>query len=292
MASYIFEFFGYRSEDQSSQALSAAANEKCPFIQDICEKTFSDGTISGVCSIRQATSKDAVVCCPIRLYADDYQILKNISDRAFKQNLPLVPGKDAIAFSQEHSQECVAVFGKRWGGELRLPQKSGKGGYFVDWVLAWLDQQGDLLEFTAVEVQTIDTTGNYRNGFTTLKSGRKLEKTTAGLNWENVSKRILPQLIYKGQVLQREELCKKGLFFVCPEPVFNRIVERLGGGIKIIAVCITTCCDYFYCTRFCTKYPADRWGNVTIERNEFFDNNRLPSTGSIQSCSFTRRKCL
>ena len=57
MASYIFEFFGYRSEDQSSQALSAAANEKCPFIQDICEKTFSDGTISGVCSIRQATSK-------------------------------------------------------------------------------------------------------------------------------------------------------------------------------------------------------------------------------------------
>lgn len=234
MASYIFEFFGYRSEDQSSQALSAAANEKCPFIQDICEKTFSDGTISGVCSIRQATSKDAVVCCPIRLYSDDYQILKNISDRAFKQNLPLVPGKDAIAFAQEHSQECVAVFGKRWGGELRLPQKSGKGGYFVDWVLAWLDQQGDLLEFTAVEVQTIDTTGNYRNGFTTLKSERKLEKTTAGLNWENVSKRILPQLIYKGQVLQREELCKKGLFFVCPKPVFNRIVERLGGESKLL----------------------------------------------------------
>ena len=50
-----------------------------------------------------------------------------------------------------------------------------------------------------------------------------------GLNWENVSKRILPQLIYKGQVLQREELCRTGLFFVCPSPVFARVLNRLGG---------------------------------------------------------------
>ncbi len=40
----------------------------------------------------------------------------------------------------------------------------------------------------------------------------------AGVNWENVSKRILPQLIYKGYVLRRERLCSKGLFFVCPKP--------------------------------------------------------------------------
>ncbi|TKA21346.1 hypothetical protein, partial [Xanthomonas euvesicatoria] len=52
---------------------------------------------------------------------------------------------------------------------------------------------------------------------------------TAGLNWENVNKRILPQLIYKGQVLQREALCRKGLFFVCPQPVYTRIMARLGG---------------------------------------------------------------
>ena len=88
---------------------------------------------------------------------------------------------------------------------------------------------GQLEEFVAVEVQTIDTTGNYRNGFSALKDDRSVIKTTAGLNWENVSKRILPQLIYKGQVLQREEMCKKGLFFVCPEPVFERITNRLGG---------------------------------------------------------------
>ena len=54
--------------------------------------------------------------------------------------------------------------------------------------------------------------------------------STAGFNWENVNKRILPQIIYKGHVLRQERLCKKGLFFVCPTPVYKKISERLGGG--------------------------------------------------------------
>jgi hypothetical protein len=56
--------------------------------------------------------------------------------------------------------------------------------------------------------------------------------STAGMNWENVSKRILPQLIYKGHVLRQEKLCKKGMFFVCPTPVYNRMQRRLGGGMR------------------------------------------------------------
>jgi len=51
------------------------------------------------------------------------------------------------------------------------------------------------------------------------------------VNWENVSKRILPRLIYKGHVLRRERLCSKGLFFVCPKPVKDKIVQRLGGNL-------------------------------------------------------------
>lgn len=53
----------------------------------------------------------------------------------------------------------------------------------------------------------------------------------AGVNWQNVSRRILPQLIYKGHVLRRERLCSKGLFFVCPKPVKDKIVQRLGGNL-------------------------------------------------------------
>jgi hypothetical protein len=228
MATIIWEFFGYRSDDKSTDAQVAIQQEICPILKEKCEKTFNDGIISGVCTLKPMTS-GPVICCPIRLYAGNYEILRKVSHKAFGEDLDLIPGKEAVSCAKTKNQSCVAVFGKRWGGELRLPKKSGKGGYFVDWVLAKLNRLGDLEEFVAVEVQTIDTTGNYRNGFSALKSGRGLVKCTAGLNWENVSKRILPQIIYKGQVLQREEMCKKGLFFVCPEPVYQTIVDRLGG---------------------------------------------------------------
>ena len=84
-----------------------------------------------------------------------------------------------------------------------------------------------------LEVQTIDTTGNYQTAREKLLNKRELVCDTVGLNWENVSKRIIPQLIYKGQVLQREDLCKTGLFFVAPHPVYERVLERLGGKEKL-----------------------------------------------------------
>jgi len=228
MAGTIWEFFGYRPGDKSTEAQEAVDRETCPIIKETCEKTFNDGVISGVCTLKPITS-GPVICCPIRLYAEDYKILREVALIAFGEKLDLIPGREAVHFSKTKNKKCIAVFGKRWGGELRLPQKSGSGGYFVDWVLAKLNAKGSLVEFVAIEVQTIDTTGNYRNGFSALKNDRSVIKTTAGLNWENVSKRILPQLIYKGQVLQREKLCKRGLFFVCPEPVFEHIANRLGG---------------------------------------------------------------
>lgn len=228
MASMIWEFFGYRAQDCSADAQRAAKKLTCPILNETCEKTFNDGTISGVCTIKPITTSP-VICCPIRLYAEDYKILHNVSKKAFGEGLELVPCRKAVAHAKAGRKPCIAVFGKRWGGELRLPQKMGVGGYFVDWVLAKIGATGQLEEFVAVEVQTIDTTGNYRNGYSALKKKREIIKTTAGLNWENVSKRILPQLIYKGQILQREELCKKGLFFICPSPVYERIMNRLGG---------------------------------------------------------------
>ena len=201
----------------------------CPYLDAACEKRLSDGLISGVCSIQPMTAPP-VICCPIRLYAEDYKILRDISELAFGLGFHLVKGPSARRQARELKSPVVAVFGRRWGRELRLPQRDGVGGYFVDWVLAKIDTEGSLEEFVAVEVQTIDTTGNYREGRESLLSGeRSNPKTTVGLNWENVSKRILPQLIYKGQVLQREEKCRKGLFFVCPQPVYDKIVSRLGG---------------------------------------------------------------
>lgn len=230
MAGYISEFFGYKATDTSKKALATTAKKTCPFTGNFCTKILArDKIISGVCSIRQKTEGSPnVICCPIRLYADDYKMLRTIAENAFKAKLNLYAGRNAVAKAKAEGG-AVAVFGKGWGGELRLPQRKGVGSYFVDWVLARLDADGELAELTAIEVQTIDTTGSYGNAQKALAEHREVISDTVGLNWENVSKRIIPQIIYKGQVLQREDLCRSGLYFVCPDPVYKRVLERLGG---------------------------------------------------------------
>ena len=138
----------------------------------------------------------------------------------------------------------VAVFGRYWGQELPLPRPRGAAAtasrkYYVDWILAKLDGDGDLEELTAVEVQTVDTTGNYSDQAKSFfrgraykdGRGRKPVYSDAGMNWENVNKSILPQIIYKGHVLRREAKCTKGLYFVCPKQVYDRIHDRLGGNL-------------------------------------------------------------
>jgi hypothetical protein len=235
MSGYITEFFGYRANDLSETASQAAASGVCPFLKSRCSKVLSrDGTVAGVCAIKQmAQNSPNVICCPIRLYADNYRLLYMIASKAFGKMLPLYAGRAAVEWAVKNNDGAVAVFGHGWGGELRLPQRQGAGAYFVDWVLARLDGNGELMEFTAVEVQTIDTTGNYRTARDRLLHNHEIIKDTMGLNWENVSKRIIPQLIYKGQVLQRENLCRTGLYFVSPRPVYERVFQRLGGKEKL-----------------------------------------------------------
>ena len=92
---------------------------------------------------------------------------------------------------------------------------------------AWMEPES-LLNLQLSKSKLLDTTGNYREARNALMENRDIVADTVGLNWENVSKRIIPQLIYKGQVLQREDLCRTGLFFVCPKAVYDRVLNRLG----------------------------------------------------------------
>lgn len=231
LASRIIEFFGYAPTDASAAASEARSKKRCPFIGDSCQKTLSDGSISGACTLKPVTS-GPVICCPYRLYANEYRILSDVAKIAFGGDAQLFPGHVAKSKQVEPGKIKVAVFGKRWGKELRLPNRGRSGAYFVDWVLARLNDQGALQEFVAVEVQSIDTTGNYQEERNTYLRGENFtSQSTAGFNWENVNKRILPQIIYKGHVLRRERLCRHGLFFVCPRPVYEKIRERLGGNL-------------------------------------------------------------
>lgn len=231
MGSRIHEWFGFPADaDVVPGASGFRQNKQCPFVEGECIKHIQvegERKISGVCSIKPQSS-EAVVTCPHRMYAEDYKILSNVARIAFGESLELVSSGKVCEVSPQN--RFVAVFGQRWGRELRLPKRKGKGSYSVDWILALLDRDHQLLDFTAVEVQTIDTTGNYRNEVLALDKGSDFTGTnTANPNWENVNKRILPQIIYKGHVLRREPKCTKGLFFVCPTPVYERIMDRLGG---------------------------------------------------------------
>lgn len=228
MASNIIEFFGFSPEDKSPAAQRARSQKECPFAGVTCTKTLNDGEVSGACTLKPKNA-GPVICCPVRLYANHHEILRDVAHIAFGPVIPLVA---ASAITKE-TGECVAVFGKGWGKELRLPTRGRSGGYFVDWVLARVSAAGELVDFVAVEVQSIDTTGNYRKERETyLNEEAFTGASTAGFNWENVNKRILPQIIYKGHVLRQEPLCQKGLFFVCPTPVYQKISERLGGGLR------------------------------------------------------------
>jgi hypothetical protein len=235
MASNILEFFGFHPLDRSALARDARQRHRCPFIEAQCTKTLHDGSPSGACTL-QPKNGGPVICCPNRLYAESYKILTRIADQAFGPGLSLVPGSGVRMFGAKNgSRGCIAVFGKRYGKEIRLPSRGNAGAYSVDWILAHVDSSGELVGFVAVEVQSIDTTGNYQAERAAYLSGTQFDDvSTAGFNWENVNKRILPQIIYKGHVLRREPLCTKGLFFVCPTAVYRKIQERLGNKLDAI----------------------------------------------------------
>ena len=233
MAGSVYEWYGYRGSDLSAEAAAAATEHHCPFLDGACTKT------GGACSILPTESNQPVIVCPARLYFRGHEFLKTIASDAFAAfdfraddaGLPvLVPGSKAVSEASANRQVQIGVFGHGWDKEIQLPPSSeGGASYSVDFTIIAVSPEGDLLGFAPVEVQTIDTTNNYRASLEGLAAGRQQVQSKVGLNWENVSKRILPQLIVKGLMLQGEGLCTHGIYFVTPEPVFARIARRLGG---------------------------------------------------------------
>ena len=236
MAKKIVELFGYAPDDMSAEAVQSRLQQACPMIGGLCSKQIGSAgnrIRSGVCTIADAGG-GPVVICPIRLYADNYELLSAVSKLAFKvSKVTLVDGRQVASTPHPRNGYLVAVFGKGRGGELKVPGRSVNGrrasGFFVDWILARLDGNKNLTDFAALEVQTMDTIGSYRDEREAVLKGRPYSGKSVGPNWENVNKRILPQLIYKGHLLEREAKCQSGLFFACPEAVYNKIIDRLGG---------------------------------------------------------------
>ncbi|MBI6632491.1 hypothetical protein YA0871_07455 [Pseudomonas paralactis] len=228
----IVEIFGYASDDLSPIARQAWANRHCIFIGATCTKTNHDGSeVYGACSVT-SMGEDCIIC-PNRLYAGNYQILVDVAADAFGPGLPVRSYSDYINLRQQGSSEvCVVALGQKSGKEVKLGRQLS-----MDWVLAKVSGR-TLLGYVGVEVQSIDITGNYRDNWASYRDlpysqNSIIQASGHGMNWANVHKRLIPQLIRKGLIYSRSNHVTSGLYFLLPEIVYRRFETVIGADIPI-----------------------------------------------------------
>jgi len=91
-----------------------------------------------------------------------------------------------------------------WPGEApknpQIAQEVKMHGFGnVDFVVANIESDGTIGQFLSIELQAIDITGSVRAAYNALLHGETLDqRPTYNLNWDNVYKRYITQLIRKG----------------------------------------------------------------------------------------------
>lgn len=182
----------------------AASDFLCPFIQSRCVKrsTQLPDQPYPVCTLwRRADgapnpANDLIFVCPKRFYAVDF--LTEVIEHCWPGDKPLNP---------------------QVAPEVKM---SGFGN--VDFVIADVKEDGEVDQFLSVELQAIDITGSVFAAYQALRANADLERRpTYGLNWDNVYKRYITQLIRKGYFHHH---WKSKIVAVIPEQVYQYIVGR------------------------------------------------------------------
>ena len=237
----VTEIFGFASDDRSKTALDYWAQEKCPFTDSKCTKTNHDKSlVYGVCAVtvgRNSATQSEVVICPKRLYASNYAVLQDVADSVWKEKkrkLIVGGGIEELRKKTLRTSDSVVAFGQGSGREIQV---NSNGQLSMDWVLQTYRSDGYLSltpeEFVGVEVQSIDITGNYRDNWKAYKEQRfgnpltHIPNSGHGLNWANVHKRLIPQIIRKGNIYKNADRCR-GFFFIVPEIVFEKFEQVIG----------------------------------------------------------------
>lgn len=150
------------------------ADYLCPFINDRCVKRGhnTEGPYP-VCSVWHRKADPRLICvCPKRFYAAD--LLPAVLEHCWPGAPPANP---RVAYEVK-----MAAFGN------------------VDLVVADVDRETNRVNaFVSVELQAVDLTGSVQPAYTALVTGTDLARCPSyGVNWANVRKRYLSQLVAKG----------------------------------------------------------------------------------------------
>lgn len=197
----IGEVLGRRAVKGSNPS---AADFECPFIKSRCPKrsTQLPDEPYPVCTLwRRSTGepdpgRDLIFVCPKRFYAVDF--LTEVIEHCWPGEKPKNP---------------------RVAPEVKM---AGFGN--VDFVIADVQDDGEVEQFLSVELQAIDITGSVFPAYQALRAGADVERRpTYGLNWDNVYKRYVTQLIRKGYFHHH---WKSKIVAVIPEQVYQYITSR------------------------------------------------------------------
>jgi len=180
------------------------ADFKCPFIAARRPKrsTSYPNEPYPVCSIWRGNneplnpSEDLICVCPKRFHAVDFL-------------------NDVIA----HCWQGPPPENPRIAPEVKM---AGFGN--VDFVIVDMLPNGTVGQFLSVELQAIDITGSVSTAYDALRLGERLDRRPKyGLNWDNVYKRYITQLIRKGYFHHH---WKSKIVAVIQEQIYRNIVER------------------------------------------------------------------
>jgi hypothetical protein len=179
------EVFGFRYDDFSEEATRHRNKRLCPHNNKVANCT-KDKAIDplGVCSIFH--SNDVVITCPVR----------------FRQGWVIAEDAAAFFFPAEWNWTTLT--------EVRLLDRHGNSAGNIDVVVVAYDGTGRIVDFGSLEVQAVYISGNVRKPFAHYMSD---PAQLADMEWRardyprpdflsSSRKRLVPQLIYKGSILQ------------------------------------------------------------------------------------------
>lgn len=195
------------------------ADYQCPFLNSTCTKTshWIDGPFP-VCTVHyggrtKATTSRPMCVCPNRFYSID--LMGDIIKHCWPPGPP--PTNPHIAHEVK-----MADFGN------------------VDMVIADIDEvSGNVKAFASVELQAVDITGSYEPAYQGVLNSSPEVLVSYGMNWKNVRKRFISQLIDKG-------------------------IYHYHWGTRIIAVVQTPLYENLHRAIQWEELPPDRGGNTVI----------------------------